>query len=842
MDVRSTMTVLVTTTLIVTLSTAATPAAANPPDAAPAAKPVPPTADALTTPAYALPAWGDGQWGSSENYDTIQTADLDGDGSDELFGRSGTGVEFWDFDTTAGQWRPMATTGFPVWSDAGDWNKREYYETIHAADLDGDGTDEVFARGGGGIESWKLSGSGSSATWSALPLIPEFASWAAASEYETIQAADLDGDGAAEVFGRGPDGLMIASLDGGAWTITQTSFYGDEWAGSQYAQTMQAGDIDGDGKAEVIVRGADGMTAVGLVDGTWTVMADTGPFTDAQKWDKPEYYLAIGTADFDGDGTIEVYGRGAGAVEVYEFADGTGRADAGTWTQASSLAEFTDAQDWSRQDQYLTLQTGDVDGDGRDELLGRGADGMTVWGYNGASRTWTNEQDVAGPAFTNKLGWDKPWYYQTIQTADVDGVAPTGSPGSANNARAELLGRGPTGMQTYRFDATAGAWVSPSATYPTWSGTAAKAYAALSSELASTTDDIRSQYTVAGPSQLNTWAENSLTEPRPKNIPRKTWDAVRDQVHSELQWAYQVASMAENSSQLIGAISDFEKDDTTADHLDYDVTSADSSVIASAIEYVAGLLDGLSNLGEPELQVAAGLVDAFASYAFSVGQDLSSDYNGSYEDLQKEQMAAWWGGAQNATATARVAIAGDYGLLSTVGDLYESATWEQVAPGSMEYKNLTLAAARAYSVWMWQVVTLDLGEPCKFGWNCNEWGASTCESGKTCLYTVGDRAYELAVVGCELFDPDLACNHRVHAVPDDLAQQLIETTSDHCLTVTWDASTCGFGVPGKDVILGLNGWTYDCTWQTTEDACTYRSDVSEEYGNRYPWPEGYPGG
>jgi hypothetical protein len=59
-------------------------------------------------PTFVLPGWGDaGGWTDPSQYSTIQLADLNGDGRDELIGRNDEGLEIWWFDTTFGQWRPQ---------------------------------------------------------------------------------------------------------------------------------------------------------------------------------------------------------------------------------------------------------------------------------------------------------------------------------------------------------------------------------------------------------------------------------------------------------------------------------------------------------------------------------------------------------------------------------------------------------------------------------------------------------------------------------------------------------------------------------------------------------------
>lgn len=59
-------------------------------------------------PTFTVPAWGDGGgWTDPSQYSTIQLADVNGDGRDELLGRNDQGLEVFHFDTATGQWRPQ---------------------------------------------------------------------------------------------------------------------------------------------------------------------------------------------------------------------------------------------------------------------------------------------------------------------------------------------------------------------------------------------------------------------------------------------------------------------------------------------------------------------------------------------------------------------------------------------------------------------------------------------------------------------------------------------------------------------------------------------------------------
>jgi len=86
---------------------------------------------------------------------------------------------------------------------------------------------------------------------------------------------------------------------------------------------------------------------------------------------------------------------------------------------------------------YSTIQTGDINGDGRAELLARNASVMEAWRFDGTG--WT--QLPTGPGWNDAVGWNLPQYYSTIQTGDING-----------DGSAELLGRDALGLVTYQFN------------------------------------------------------------------------------------------------------------------------------------------------------------------------------------------------------------------------------------------------------------------------------------------------------------------------------------------------------------------------------------------------------
>jgi hypothetical protein len=291
-----------------------------------------------------------------------------------------------------GTWRgerheKLVLTPTPAWGDIGGWNQPQYYATIQLADIDGDGRPELIGRGPGGIlvnhfdtatDSWVAKHDG--------PPLSDAAHWDQPQYYTTIQFADIDGDGQAELVGRGPDGIQ-------AWHYDPRS-------------------------------------------DRWKKLASGGPFadsslrsTEATQWEEPQYYATIHLADIDGDGHAELVGRGSDGLHVYRYEKKSYK-----WSEISSITELSDGNGWDQPKHYSTIHLADLDGRAGAELVARGPEGIHLYQYDKGRGNWSSLPPITDLSDAN--GWDQPKHYSSIQVADVDG-----RPG------AELIARGPDGIQ-----------------------------------------------------------------------------------------------------------------------------------------------------------------------------------------------------------------------------------------------------------------------------------------------------------------------------------------------------------------------------------------------------------
>jgi FG-GAP-like repeat len=171
-------------------------------------------------------------WGSDPAYwSTIQFADLNGDGLPDVCGRSPGGITCALNNGNHLSSLTPATAFLHSWlwttqfSDAYGWNQPQYYSTIQLADINGDGRADVCGRGGAGIYCARSGGVFFGDPWTVQS--PEFSDangWNQEPSYRSLWLVDINNDGKADVCGRGYLGI---------WCALSTATYDPSFAPAQ---------------------------------------------------------------------------------------------------------------------------------------------------------------------------------------------------------------------------------------------------------------------------------------------------------------------------------------------------------------------------------------------------------------------------------------------------------------------------------------------------------------------------------------------------------------------------------------------------------------------------------
>ncbi len=362
-----------------------------------------------------------GDYGNEKYWGTIRYPDLDGDGVSDICGRASGGL-FCGLSTPAvsrfsspGYW----TDGF---SDAKGWDDPKYYETIQYADVNGDGKDDVCGRGSAGMRCALSTGSsfGPATLWGHFS---DDGSWGDHDYYyATIRLVDVDGDGKADLCGRGSAGISCAKSTGasfGGLSLYTSTFSNDSsWNGrASYWKTIQFGDVNGDGKADVCGRAAAGMICELSSGSAFGNRINTTMFSNAGGWDAHDYYWeTIRLVDVTGDGKADICGRGAAGITCAPSL-GSSIGSSKLWTSS-----FSNENNWNDEDsRWKTIQFGDLNADGKMDVCGRGAGGVSCGLSSGSAfavSKWTT-------SYSDDGNWDShPSYWGTLRIVkSMDGFA-----------------------------------------------------------------------------------------------------------------------------------------------------------------------------------------------------------------------------------------------------------------------------------------------------------------------------------------------------------------------------------------------------------------------------------
>ncbi len=350
------------------------------------------------------PAWADtGTWSQSQYTNTVRFADVNGDGKADVCGRAGSGVLCSLSEGTS--FKATYVTG-PEWKDSSGWAAPQYYSTIQFPDINGDGKADACARSSIGIGCYLSDGT-------AFPTAvkgPEWADksgWYLPAYYTTIQYPDINGDGKADACARDAKGVTCFLSDG---TAFPTSVAGPAWSDTggwgvaATGSTIRFIDLNGDKKADICGRSADGIHCA-LSTGAGFGPEIAGPaWSDANGWNKPEYYETIQYLDMNGDGRADVCGRTVTGVVCQTF-DGT------AFGPVINGPAWNDAAGWNKREYYKTIGAADINHDGKDDLCVRDSEGIVCAPSTGNGFA---EATVTGPAWSDKAGWARPVIYSSI--------------------------------------------------------------------------------------------------------------------------------------------------------------------------------------------------------------------------------------------------------------------------------------------------------------------------------------------------------------------------------------------------------------------------------------------
>ena len=316
------------------------------------------------------------------------------------------------FDADTGSWWLSKSDGTRLSNlGLGGWDTGSGFTDIVRGDFDGDGRLDMAARTGDGDLVVSLL-SDDVVAGSARLQSDVWGTWSDIYTWSDIQVGDFNGDGRDDLIGRAEENgnWYIAYSDGQRFETDRVGRISTrfEWTDAV------VGDFDGKGSDDIAVRNAaNGEWWVGFSSPTRTAGGiDRVELQNTYlgSWSPKVEWDDVQTGDFNGDGRVDILGRVASSNELWVAETNAGaRFDIRYYGRLSTQAQWTD------------LTVANFSGDGADDIVVRNAgNGRLVVGTA-----------TGGRFLFDRFGqWDRTVTWQDVQATDIDG-----------NGYADLVGR-----------------------------------------------------------------------------------------------------------------------------------------------------------------------------------------------------------------------------------------------------------------------------------------------------------------------------------------------------------------------------------------------------------------
>lgn len=351
-------------------------------------------------------------WGDHIYYRTIRFADINGDGKADVCARRSEGIVCWPSNGTSfGEPTPVfSMSDADGYKDGGSNDPADtaYLSSIRFGDINGDKKDDFCARFKDGLKCYLSNGNGFDKEVANVTDLADSTGWQKPHYTSTIRMGDVDGDGKMDICARGLDHVYCWFWEGDSMSVeVEMNNWGwkNNWGDQKYYATIRLADINGDGKADICGRDANGIVCQ-LSEGRKSFGQEIrwDGCKDESGWGDYDNYSTIMFGDLNGDGKDDLCARANAKLSCY-LSTGDGF-DGGEY----HIEAFGDDKGFNKPEHFRTLRMGDINGDGRMDVCGRGADGVQCFLFTGEGFN-----SVAGPVWTDAGGWSDARYYSTIR-------------------------------------------------------------------------------------------------------------------------------------------------------------------------------------------------------------------------------------------------------------------------------------------------------------------------------------------------------------------------------------------------------------------------------------------
>ncbi|MCZ7680808.1 MAG: VCBS repeat-containing protein [Sandaracinaceae bacterium] len=170
----------------------------------------------------------------------------------------------------------------------------QYWSTMRAADVNGDGRADLCARSATDLRCVLWTGAGFGEPIVVAGLSDE-SGWADVANYSTLRAGDVNGDGAEDLCIRANAGVRCFTWDGAAFVRVTGPEWSDAsgWGSPRFYQTLRMADVDGDGLDDACARAAAGWRCHPSLGDSFADPVVLDELRDDGGWGEPRYFSTI---------------------------------------------------------------------------------------------------------------------------------------------------------------------------------------------------------------------------------------------------------------------------------------------------------------------------------------------------------------------------------------------------------------------------------------------------------------------------------------------------------------------------------------------------------------------